>query len=49
MQASPMQLKYSTDWQQYLTQDVVDEMVSVLAYSQSCMHYQLVGCTFYKL
>ena len=28
VQASPMKMQYSTDWQQYLTQDVVDEMVS---------------------
>lgn len=24
-----MKMQYSTDWQQYLTQDVVDEMVSL--------------------
>ena len=27
LQASPMQLQYSITWEQYLTQDVVDEMV----------------------
>lgn len=27
-----MQMKYSVDWQQYLTQDVVDEMVSVITH-----------------
>jgi len=30
-----MQLQYSVAWEQYLTQDVVDEMVSYLCYMQS--------------
>ena len=39
-----MQVKYSVDWQQYLTQDVVDEMVSVIShvYMLSCMVSLLV-------
>ncbi len=30
IQASPMKLQYSTQWEQYLTQEIVDEMVSVV-------------------
>ncbi len=27
LQVSPMKLSYSTQWEQYLTQEIVDEMV----------------------
>ena len=29
LQVLPMELSFTTTWEQYLTQDVVDEMVSV--------------------
>lgn len=35
MQASPMHVKYSITWEQYLTQEVVDEMVSSDTYIHS--------------
>ncbi len=31
-----MKMQYSTDWQQYLTQDVVDEMVSEIFNVRVC-------------
>ena len=47
-----MSVQYSTDWQQYLTQDVVDEMVSQKAKLLPVCSYKIIttyGIFLYRM
>ena len=48
LQASPMKLSYSTQWEQYLTQEIVDEMVggACCYWIPSCVYMQNMQSIF---